>query len=567
MRNFEEFTYNRPDVEGVLASLQEIQDIFQTTTDEFVAEEAFLKLENISRELDTYSNIAYIKFSVEMEDPFNKAEKDFWNEASPVFGNAFSKVQEALLSSKVVDALKEKYPEMYFKLATYQIKLADERLIPLQIEENKLSMAYEELIGSAQISFDGGIHTLPEMGKYSTNVDRVVRKSAQLATTKFFTDHEEEFDQIYQDLVKNRTEQAKILGFKNYTEMSYFVRQRIGYGQKDVENYRRQILETVVPLSVKMRKRQEDLVGIHPLQSYDLEYAFPDGNASPFGTTEEKVSAAKNMYRELSVETGEFFDNMVEHHLLDLESKKGKQSGGYCTSILNERAPFIFANFNGTSDDIDVLTHEAGHAFQVWSSMDVPLASALVWPTIEAAEIFSMSMEFITWPWMENFFGNQTEKYKYTHLLRGVHFLPYGVLVDHFQHEVYENPDWTPKDRKDAWRRLEKMYLPEVRYDDNADLERGIFWYKQGHIFEAPFYYIDYTLAQIVAFQNWKKFIVDKNPNAWADYHRVAKFGGTKDFTELVNQMHLRSPFETGALEETIQAIETYLLQIDTKKL
>lgn len=271
------------------------------------------------------------------------------------------------------------------------------------------------------------------------------------------------------------------------------------------------------------------------------------------------------MYDELSKETGEFFRYMNENNLMDLVAKKGKAGGGYCTYIENYKSPYIFSNFNGTSGDIDVLTHEAGHAFQVYSSrhFEIPEYN---WPTYEACEIHSMSMEFFTWPWMELFFKEDTDKYKFSHLSSGLLFLPYGVSVDEFQHWVYENPEATPAERNQQWRAIERKYLPHKDYDGNAYLEAGGFWQRQGHIYNSPFYYIDYTLAQICAFQFWKRSR-ENQEEAWNDYARLCKLGGSMPFTELVREANLISPFEEGCVESVIGEIETWLDSVDDSKL
>ena len=265
------------------------------------------------------------------------------------------------------------------------------------------------------------------------------------------------------------------------------------------------------------------------------------------------------MYEDLSKETGEFFKFMQENHLMDLVAKKGKAGGGYCTFIEDYKAPFIFSNFNGTSGDIDVLTHEAGHAFQVYSSRHFEIPE-YYWPTYEACEIHSMSMEFFTWPWMDLFFKEDTDKYKFSHLSDALLFLPYGVSVDEFQHWVYENPEATPKERKLQWREIEKKYLPHKDYEGNDYLENGGFWQRQGHIYNSPFYYIDYTLAQICAFQFWKRSR-ENQEEAWADYVKLCKLGGSMSFTKLVEAANLISPFEDGCVESVVGEIETWLIQ------
>jgi M3 family oligoendopeptidase len=271
------------------------------------------------------------------------------------------------------------------------------------------------------------------------------------------------------------------------------------------------------------------------------------------------------MYAELSKETDDFYQYMWKNELMDNAAKDGKMTGGYCTFIGNHQSPFIFSNFNGTSHDVTVLTHEAGHAFQCYAtSRNIDLYEYL-WPTYEACEIHSMSMEFFTWPWMQLFFKEDTEKFKFEHLSGALQFLPYGVAVDEFQHLVYENPNMTAAERNEAWRMVEKKYLPHRTYEGNDFLEKGGYWHRQSHIFSSPFYYIDYVLAQICAFQFWKKSLEDKE-NAWKDYVKLCKAGGSMSFLKLVELAGLRSPFEDGTVEWAIQPIKEYFEKTDDSK-
>ncbi|NLV75883.1 MAG: M3 family oligoendopeptidase, partial [Tissierellia bacterium] len=305
-------------------------------------------------------------------------------------------------------------------------------------------------------------------------------------------------------------------------------------------------------------------LGLDELKYYDEPLEYLTGNAKPKGDSKWILENGKKMYKELSKETHEFFTFMVERELLDLVSKKGKMSGGYCTYISDYESPFIFSNFNGTSGDVDVLTHEAGHAFQVYMSRNLKVPE-YSFPTMEAAEIHSMSMEFITWPWMGLFFEEEVDKYKFSHLAGAVSFIPYGVTVDEFQHFVYENPQASPEERKSKWREIEKKYLPFRDYEDNDLLNRGGYWFRQGHIFSTPFYYIDYTLAQVCAFQFWIK-TRDNREKAWEDYLRLCKAGGSKSFLELVELADLKNPFADGTIKEVIKPIKEWLNSVDDSK-
>jgi len=321
----------------------------------------------------------------------------------------------------------------------------------------------------------------------------------------------------------------------------------------------------IVPIASQLKERQQKRIGVDRLTYYDEPFNFQTGNPSPKGSPQWITENGQKMYDELSPETGRFFSFMVENNLMDLVAKKGKASGGYCTYIEDYKAPYIFSNFNGTSGDIDVLTHEAGHAFQVYSSRHFEIPE-YYWPTYEACEIHSMSMEFFTWPWMELFFKEDSDKYKFAHLSDALLFLPYGVSVDEFQHWVYEHPEATPVERKQQWREIEKKYLPHKDYDGNSYLEAGGFWQRQGHIYNDPFYYIDYTLAQICAFQFWKRSRENREAS-WEDYLKLCKLGGSLPFTELVKEANLISPFEDGCVQSIVGEIEAWLNSIEDNKL
>ena len=370
---------------------------------------------------------------------------------------------------------------------------------------------------------------------------------------------------IYDKMVKVRNEIAVKLGFKNFVELGYLRMGRSDYNADDVRNFREHVLNYIVPLSNELREKQRKRIGVDELKYYDIPLNFMSGNPAPKGGREWIMERTKKMYEELSPETGEFINMMIERDLFDLETKTNKQAGGYCTFLHNFKSPFIFANFNGTQDDVTVVTHEAGHAFQTYESrfLDAPEFS---FPTSEACEIHSMSMEFITWPWMEMFFENDIDKFKFFHLSDSLMFIPYGVTVDEFQHVIYENPNMLPDERKKAWRDIEKKYTPYKDYADNEFLDKGTFWFKQGHIFFGPFYYIDYTLAQICAYQFWIKFKDDRK-KAWDDYMNICKVGGSQSFLEILKTGNLQSPFEEKTINSVSYQIKNYLDNIDDTKL
>lgn len=521
-----------------------------------------IKLRN---HIDTMETLISIRHSIDTTDEFYDKENEYVDEISPILFGFISEFYKALVNSKFRADLEKKYGKFLFDLAENTLKTFNEEIIPDLQEENRLSSKYSKLIASAKIQFDGEEKNLSEMIPYTQSKDRNVRIEASKKLAHFFKENKDEFDKIYDGLVKVRTTIAQKLGYKNYVELGYARLSRLEYDSKMVASYRKQVLENIVPLHTELRQRQAKRLGLDKLKFYDEPIKFNSGNADPHGDPEWILNHGKTMYNELSKETAEFFSFMTEKNLLDLLSKKGKMSGGYCTYIPEYKSPYIFANFNGTSHDVDVLTHEAGHAFQVYQSRGYEIPEYL-WPTYEACEIHSMSMEFLTWPWMDLFFENDAEKYKFIHLSEALLFIPYGVTVDEFQHWVYENPNATPDDRRAKWLEIEKKYLPTRDYGEVDDLKEGIFWFRQGHIFNSPFYYIDYTLAQVCAFQFWIKS-QENRKKAWDEYLALCKLGGSKPFFKLMKAANLKNPFDQGTIASVIPKIREFLESIDDMKL
>ena len=562
---FNEYKYEHLDLEKIKKEFSEFIESFEKAENVEGQVNAFDKIIKLRNHIETMQTLVSVRHSIDTNDEFYDKENEYIDEISPILFGFTNDFYKALVNSKFKDELIQKYGKFLFDLAENTLKTFSPEIIPDAQEENRLSSKYSKLIASAKIDFDGKELNLSQMVPYTQSKDRNVRIEAAKKVAQFFSENQDEFDNIYDSLVKVRTRMAQKMGYKNFVEFGYKQLSRLEYDAKMVEGYRKQVLENIVPLHTELRERQGKRLGVDKLKFYDEAIKFNSGNADPHGSPEWILNNGKTMYKELSKETDEFFTFMTENNLLDLLSKKGKMSGGYCTYIPEHKAPFIFANFNGTSHDIDVLTHEAGHAFQVYQSRGFEVPEYL-WPSYEACEIHSMSMEFLTWPWMNLFFENDTDKYKFIHLSEALLFIPYGVTVDEFQHWVYENPEATPKERREKWIEIEKKYLPTRDYGEVEELKNGIFWFRQGHIFSSPFYYIDYTLAQVCAFQFWIKSRENRE-KAWQDYLNLCKLGGSKPFFELMKSANLKNPFEEGTLAIVIPKIKEYLDNVDDMNL
>jgi M3 family oligoendopeptidase len=562
---FNDYQYNRPNLEEVEANFTGLVEKFQSAQSFEVQDKAMSEINELRSEFESMGQLVQIRHTIDTLDDFYKEEKEFFNEVGPAYKGLITKYYKALTESKFRSQLEEKWGKQLFLLADSELKTFSPDVLKDLQEENKLVSEYVKLLAAAKIPFDGEERNLSQLVPYQQSADRQIRRESNEAKYDFFVEHADQLDELYDKLVKVRAGIATKLGFSSFTELAYARLRRTDYDAEMVATFRDQVKEYIVPLASQLKQKQQERIGVDPLKYYDNSFSFKTGNPDPKGDAEWIVEQGKKMYEEMSAETNEFYTYMVENNLMDLLSKSGKAGGGYCTYISKYKSPYIFANFNGTNGDVRVLKHEVGHAFQVFESRGFAVPE-YGFPTLEACEIHSMSMEFFAWPWMELFFKEDTDKYKFSHLSEAVLFIPYGVAVDEFQHYVYANPEASPQERKQAWREIEKKYLPHLNYEGNDFLENGGFWQQQGHIYKVPFYYIDYTLAQICALQFWKR-AQDNQEAAWKDYLHLCKQGGSKSFTALVKEANLISPFEDGCVKSVIDEIGVYLDSIDDKAL
>ena len=556
---FSEMPYVRPDLAAFQAKAEEIAQKIAGAASAQEQIDAVLAFDQVQAEMSTATSLAYVRHTIDTRDAFYDKENDYADEIAPAVQEAEQKVTKALLASPFRAELEDRFGKLLFTNLEIAVRTFDPKNMALMQEENKLQSEYQKLYASALVEWNGEKLPLPKLGPYKQSPDRAVRKAAYEAEGKWFDSHQAELDELYDKLVKNRTAQAKNMGYDNYLKLGYDRLGRNCYGPAQVAAFRDQIAQDMVPIVAKVKKDQEKRLGVEKLKFWDDVLLFPDGNADPQGTADEILAAGKQMYHELSPETAEFADFLWGNELLDVLSKEGKAPGGYCTEFRSYKAPFIFSNFNGTSGDVDVLTHEAGHAFAGFRAMRKGYLGNMTSPTIEACEVHSMSMEFLTAPWHEKFFGPLTRKYELGHCEDALIFIPYGCMVDEFQHQMYENPELTPAQRNQLWLDLEKKYRPWIDFEDLPFYSRGAGWQRQLHIYLYPLYYIDYCMAQTVAFQFWIASMKDR-PDAWARYLCFADAGGTRTFEGLVEEAGLKVPYAPGCIREIGEAISNWIV-------
>jgi M3 family oligoendopeptidase len=550
--SFDEIAPSEPRLEAVKARYDKIVEALREGRPLSEHIETMKEWDALRREIDTWTSWAQLRFHQDTADEERKKARERSDELRPKFEEQDKRVKTALLEHDKRDELEEHFGNQAFELWEASVRTFDPSIEELLIEESRLRAEYTSLRSSAEIEFQGETYNLSGLAKFSSDADRKVRHAASKARWGWFEENADELDEIYDKLVDVRTKMARELGYDNYEGMGYDRMHRIDYDREDVETFRAEVRRLIVPLVGEIRKKQAETLGIDKVMAWDEGIYDPKGNPKPQGDRAWMVEQAYEMFDHVSDDLHEFYSMMVDLNMLDLDNRPTKAGGGFCTAFPEWGIPFIFANFNGTKHDASVFTHEMGHAFQVWSSREQPLYDYL-WPTLESCEIHSMSLEYLVSPKLDVFFGDRTEDFRRIHLLENLLFLPYGCAVDHFQHLVYQNPDATPDERAEFWQQMEEMYLPSRDYGDLPHVSSGRLWQGQLHIYEVPYYYIDYTLAETCALQFWVRSREDYE-QAVEDYTALCKRGGSLPFNELAKSAGLSSPFARGSLERVVDA-------------
>ena len=560
---FSEMPYERPDLDAVKKQYSALTERLKAAGSYEEARAVFLEKEELDKHVQTLATLSHVRHSIDTRDAFYDAEAKFWNAAEPELQEYTQAWTRAMLDGAFRAQFAAQFGELMFVNAEIELKTFSPEIIPELQQENELAQEYEKLLASAQIPFEGGVYTISQMTPFKSDPDDARRLAAWKAEGQWYKDNQDKLDGIYDQLVHLRDTMGRKLGYVGYTTLGYYRMGRNCYTKEDVEQFRLAVQKYLVPVADGIYREQARRLGKqYPMSFADNALEFRSGNPRPVGTPEQILEQGRKFYNELSPETSAFFNMMMDNELLDVLSTEGKEGGGYCTSIPDYGVPFIFANFNGTQGDVEVVTHEAGHAFAAYINRDrIPMST--VWPSMEGCEVHSMSMEFMAWPWSEGFFGKDARKFHYSHLASALTFIPYGTMVDHFQHIVYEHPELTPAQRHAEWKRLLGIYMPWQKLDGEIPFySEGEGWQRQHHIYSSPFYYIDYCLAQTVSLQIWALLQKDQK-DAWAHYMAYARQGGSRTFTELLKNAGLESPFDEKCLRGVCETASKWLAGVD----
>ena len=542
MPNFQDIEYVRPSLDTFRECVRRVRLRLMTAHTAEVVESALAEFQKELSRFETGASICHIRHDLNTLDPFFQEEIKFFEEAEALVNDLSAGVYALLLSSSISDELKTRFGPMIFRKALNRKETVSSEIIPELAEEAALENEYDQILSEAAISFYGKEYSLAMMEPFLESVDREVRRRAHDAVAFFFAKQGPRFDEIYSRLVGLRSQMAEKLGWNGFVELGYKRMERYDYTPGMVEKFRNLVVQYIVPVTVEIRRLQKERLGLDELKYYDLPSLFMQGNPRPVIAVDELPKAASRMFQKIFEKDPSFYDVLEAHGFTDLDARMNKSTGGYCTTLLDYGIPFIFTNASGLSDDVSTLVHESGHAYAAIRSVDSSPFIECLSPTLETCEIHSTAMEYMSYPYMDIFFGENADAYRKMHMTLSLLFIPYGCMVDEFQHRIYEDPGMSPEDRHRVWHDLEDKYQPFLDYDGVDFYEKGGAWQKKGHIFTDPFYYIDYCLAQIVSLEIWD--MSRKNPKAALRvYDQLCMEGGNGTFLELIGKAGLASPF------------------------
>ncbi|RLQ94256.1 M3 family oligoendopeptidase [Falsibacillus albus] len=516
----------------------------------------FMKLNDLRFSFETALNYARLQHFRNMQDEYYSSEYQKFSQFETTYSKLTGVFYRSLLKAKFRDELENLYGKQLFSLAKIKQNSYSEDIEEELQKENRLIADYQSLLGKSVIQYDNQTFSLSSITPYLSSSDRNTRRKAHLAKTAFFMEHENELDDILDELVITRNQIAEKLGMTSFIQLGYNRMNRTGHTPEDLKQYRKQVARHGIPFVAKLRDKQAKRIGVSKLKYFDENCLFPEGAPAPKGSHKDILSTFKMMFDELGPETKDFFHELTSKNNMDLAFREGKWGGNFATFVGEDKSPFLFTNFHGISNDIRVFTHEAGHAFQFFMSRHWNIPEYLL--PYDSAEVFSFAMERIAWPWMNQFFGEETEKYQLAHLTTAFTYMPLASAVDEFEHFLYEQPQVSTSDRKKMWRDLEQKYMPERDYDGNEFLKSGTGFYEIAHLFTTPFYFMDYDLAHYCSVQIWA--LHQKNPSkAWKTYLNMCRIGGSQPFHELIKNAGLLSPFEENSVKVLLSDVEEWI--------
>lgn len=551
---FKDMPYERVSYEEIEKRYNEITELIRNASSGEDMEKALLLRRRLNEDL-TAMELCYVRHDMDLNDEFYAAEQDYYDITGPKIYALSSETDKLILNSPYRSQAEKTEGKFALTLMENGQKAFDGRLIELSQEENSLINRYNTVTANAEADWQGEKVKLNLMQPYICSEDRETRRKSALAVSDAWEGIRAEIEEIYDKLVINRNKQAETMGVKDYSELSLSIMNRIGYGKEEISDFRQAVKENLVPFHEALTEKRRKRLVLDKLEFYDNGFYFTEGNPKPVGDTEFCIEATRKMYRKLSPETGEFIDFMLDNGLFDAEVRKGKRGGGYMTFFEKYRSPFIFANFDGTSENAYIMCHEGGHAFQGYLKRNSHMRQY----TSEAAETHAMAMEYFTMPYMELFFGDRARDYEIMQLEDGIRLIVSECQQDEFQQLVYENPQMSREERNGLWARLNGEYFPSRSFEGNDNLYRGCGWQRIPHMYCTPFYTVDYALAEVCALEYYK-MSWENREKAWGSYLEFCGKTGEENFAELVRAAGLEDPFSGETLRKLAEWLSGHII-------
>ncbi|UKN02586.1 M3 family oligoendopeptidase [Paracrocinitomix mangrovi] len=506
----------------------------------------------------------YIKMTIDTANQ-EAAEryKKFVTEINPPISEASNILNQKLANCPFKDELKSEADQIYFKKVETAIELFREENIPLQSKSQTLAQEYSGVIGAQLITYNGKELTSQQAAKFLKNPDRTIRKEVyDLLYDRRIQDNEK-LEEIFDELVKTRHEIATNAGFDNYRDYKFKAMNRFDYSVQDCFDFHQSVEDFIVPIHRKIQQEKLNKFGFEKFKPYDTN-ADPEGKAplEPFKNGKELLNKSIEIFGKIDPYFADCLETMDEIGHLDLESKKGKAPGGYNYPLYEIGIPFIFMNAAGSSRDVITMIHEGGHAVHSFLTKDLNLTSYKSFPS-EVAELASMSMELLSMKYWEVFYDQEDElkRAKKEHLEDIIMVLPWVATIDAFQHWIYENPEHTREQRKSQWLKLSDRFGTGLTDWDGYEQARDYAWHKQLHLFEVPFYYIEYGFSQLGALGVWKNSLADEK-KAVDQYKGGLALGYTKDIKSIYSEAGVKFDFSSGYIKELSEMLVDQLNKI-----
>ncbi|MBC9931443.1 M3 family oligoendopeptidase [Chitinophaga qingshengii] len=483
----------------------------------------------------------------ELEDAFTY----FCMEIQPRLQPYADALNKKLLDNPFLKDLDQDLYKTYLRNVKKQVKLFREENIPLQAELSVMAQQYGVIAGKMTITVNGQEYTLQQAAKFLENENRALREEVFTKTAARRLQDRDALDQLYTGLVQKRDQVAKNAGFANYRDYKFEELGRFDYTKEDCFQFHEAVKTHILPLVQQILEKQKAKLKIDQLKPWDTE-AEPAGikPLEPFHTGEELITKTIETFDQLGPFFGDCLRVMKKMGRLDLESRIGKAPGGYNCPLAETGVPFIFMNAAGQMKDLTTMVHEGGHAIHSFLSHNLPLSAFKEYP-MEIAEVASMSMELLTMDYWDIFFDDkeQLRRARLQQLERPLTIFPWIATIDKFQHWIYEHPQHTTEERTAKWLEILNEFSPAVVDWSGHEDYRAITWQRQLHLFEVPFYYIEYGIAQLGAIAMWKQFKENKE-TALNNYVQALSLGNTKTLPDLYKAAGIRFDLSPAYIKE-----------------